>query len=97
MTREDVRIDVSTMPELARLVHEVARDGRRRVLQEDSIDIAVLSPTRPSRRRARKTVTQAEIDAALATFGAWRDTIDGERLIRELDEARSDDRPPTQV
>jgi hypothetical protein len=42
-------------------------------------------------------VTQADIDAALATFGAWRDTIDTERLKRELDEARSDDRPPVEL
>jgi hypothetical protein len=62
------------------------------VLQEGSADIAVLSPARAPRRRARKAVTQAEIDAALATFGAWRDTIDTGQLNHELNEARRDDR-----
>jgi hypothetical protein len=97
MTREVARIDISTMPDLARLAREVARDGRRRVLQEGSTDIAVLSPVRSSRRRARRVVTQADIDAALATFGAWRDTIDTEQLKRELDEARSDNRTPVEL
>ncbi|MGD9891957.1 MAG: hypothetical protein AB7U18_11785 [Dehalococcoidia bacterium] len=38
--------------------------------------------------------TQADIDAMLATFGAWKGHIDAEKFKREIKEARSDHRPP---
>ena len=97
MTRDAAPIDLSTMPDLARLAREVARDGTPRVLREDGADVAVLSPARPKRRRPLGTrPTPEQIDAALATFGTWKD-LDAERFIRELDEARSDTSPPVEL
>src|SRR5207244_3460205 len=61
MTREALPIDIHTMPDLARLAKEVARDGRPRVLREDETDLAILSPARPRRRLQAKAVTPADI------------------------------------
>jgi hypothetical protein len=93
MTRDVIPVDINAVTDLARLAREVARDGTPRVLREKDVDVAILSPARPKRRRAGKRPSQAEIDAALATFGTWTD-LDAERFLRELDQARSDDRPP---
>jgi hypothetical protein len=57
MAQERAVIDISDRPEyrpeLARLVKEVAQDGRPHVLRADGADLAVLSPVRPARHRAR--------------------------------------------
>ncbi len=96
MTREATPIDISSMPEVACLAQEVATTGRPRLLRQDDKDLAILSPARPSpRRRPGKAVTQADIDAALAA--SWKELVDPEQLKRELDEARSDDRPPVEL
>src|SRR3954470_23018053 len=94
MTREALRIDITTMPDLARLAREVARTGTPLVLHQDETDVAVLSPARAPRRRTGKTVTQADIDASLAAAGGWKGLGDPEQLKRDLDAARSDNRPP---
>ena len=97
MTREAARIDISTMPDLARLAEEVARTRTPRVLRRGDEDLAVLSPARPKRRRKGKRPTEEDIAAALAAVGSWKAIVDGERLKRELDEARSDTSPPVEL
>jgi hypothetical protein len=93
MTRHATPLDISAMPEVARLAEEVARTGQARVLRTDDQDVAILSPARPApRRRRRKPVTQADIDAAMAA--SWVGLVDAEQLKRDLDAARSDNRPP---
>ena len=47
MTRDMAAIDISDVPELARLAQEVAEDGRSRVLRAHGTDLAVLTPVRP--------------------------------------------------
>src|SRR5215213_5339087 len=97
MTREAAPIDLSTMPDLARLAREVARDGTPRVLREEGADVAVISPARPKRRRTWKRPSEEDIARSLAAAGSWEGIVDPERLKRELDEARSDDRPPVEL
>ena len=97
MTREAAPIDLSTMPDLARLAREVARDGRPRVLREDGADVAVLSPARPRLRLKGKRITEADIADSLAAAGAWKDLLDTEQLKRDLDAARSDNSPPVRL
>jgi hypothetical protein len=96
MVREAVLVDVSAMPDLARLAEEVARTGTPRLLRRGDHDLAVLSPAKLKRRPKGKRVTQADIDAALATFGTWTD-LDAETLLRELDEARGDASSPVEL
>ena len=50
MKQELSPIDVSAIPELARLARDTAREGRSVVLRVDDTDLAVLSPL-PHRRR----------------------------------------------
>ena len=97
MTREAVPMDLNQihMPDLARLAKEVRRTKLPIVLRENGEDVAVLSPAKPARRRKGKTVTDADIEAALAA--SWVGLVDPETLKRELDAARSDDRPPVEL
>jgi hypothetical protein len=97
MTREAAPIDISTKPELARIVRELTEDGRPRVLREADKDVAVISPLRPKRHRRGKQVTQADIEAVLSVVGSWTDLEYAERLKRELDEARSDNSAPVDL
>jgi hypothetical protein len=97
MARTINRIDISTIPELARLAEEVARSGTPQILERDSRPIARLVPVdRAPRRRRTKRPAPADIEAARATFGSWKGHIDAEQFKRDIKAARSDHRPPTQ-
>lgn len=93
MVREAEIVDVASMPDLARLAREVARDGRRRVLRDAETNIAILSPARPRKRRT-STLTAAQQAAVLSAFGGWNGQIDAAQMKRDLKEARSDHRSP---
>ena len=95
MTQELPPIDITSNPELARLVEEVARTQSPRRLTRGATDVAVLIPARRVGRTKRTDGDDAaERAAALATtFGAWKELVDPEQLKRELAEAQSDDRP----
>jgi hypothetical protein len=95
MTREAIPIDVSAMPELARIAEDVASTRTPRVLTRGDEEIAVLYPVSPRRRRGAKPVTDEDIEAALAA--SWVGLVDPDALKRQLDEARSDDRPPVRL
>jgi hypothetical protein len=97
MAHEVVRIDVPPTPTLAQLAEEVARTRQPRVLRRGEEDLAVLSPTKPKRRLKGKRPSEADIAASLAAVGSWKDIVDGERLKRELDAARSDTSPPVEL
>ena|SRR5215208_7824865 len=97
MTREATPIDLSTMPDLARLAREVARDGTPRVLREDGADVAVISPARPKRRLKGKQLTPAQREAFLASAGGWVGLVDVEQFKRDIKAARSDHRTPPRV
>ncbi len=94
MVREATLIDLSTNAELARIVHEAVRTGRRQSLVENGAVIAVLYPTRI--RRARGKVTSSEeLQQVLAeTRGSWRGLIDPEEFKRQRRELQFDDREP---
>ena len=87
-------IDIASSAEIAELAHRTQRTGRRQVLVENGIAIAVVSKPRSERNRPRVS-TDTELREVLnATRGAWRSNVDpGEfkRLRRELQE---DDREP---
>ena len=98
MTQEAPPIDISAMPELARLAEEVARTGERRVLRRGDVEVAVLIPARPRARRQRgKTLTPAQTAAVLSTAGGWKGLVDGEQFKREIKAARGSRRPPVEL
>jgi hypothetical protein len=97
MTRDATVIDIGDMPDLARLARQVASDGRLRVLREDGTDLAVIAPAREPRPTHGRRITAADIKATLATFGAWKDNVDTERLKRDRRELQEPDRPPRRL
>ncbi len=69
-------IDVSGVPELARLAEEVRASGRRRILRRNGEEIAVLAPLPATRRRAvrrRPDRTAAALAVVERTAGIFRD------------------------
>jgi hypothetical protein len=73
MASEFSPIDISAIPELARLADEVARTRRPRLLRRGDEAVAVLSPTpvRPARRRAEPSIRDPR-GIAERTAGALR-------------------------
>jgi hypothetical protein len=96
MVRKDPTVDVSSMPDLARLAEEVARTGTSRRLQRDNKDLARLVPARRRSRRRRSTAPDS-LTSLETTFGAWSGLVDGEQLKRELADAQSDSRPAAEL
>lgn len=94
MVREAAPIDISAMPDVVRLAEEVARTGTARELLRNGEALAVISPAPVRWRRRGKRVTQADIDAALSTFGAWKGKIDAEAFKRQVREGRGHDELP---
>lgn len=92
---EPIEIDITAMPDVVRLAHEVATSGRRCTLTENGAAVAVLAPARP-RRRVRKPSPEV-IQAALATAGSWAGLVDPDELKRHLREEQWDDRPPPRL
>jgi hypothetical protein len=100
MIHEAPPMEISTMPELARLAEDVARTGRPRRLTRGGTDAAMIVPVnapRPRRCPRGKEITQADIEATLSTFGAWKGHIDAEAFKHEIKDARSDHRPPVRL
>ena len=98
MAEEATAIDISSMPEVARLAQEVAKAGRPHVLRQDDRDVAILSPARPRRARSKgKAVTQADVDAALSVAGAWKDWMNPDDFKRARRELQVHDRLPREL
>jgi hypothetical protein len=61
MAKEPKRIDISSIPELLSIAHEVQRTNEPRILREDSEDVAVLTPIKPvAKRRIKGKPTSAD-------------------------------------
>jgi hypothetical protein len=94
MPSEAPSIDLSAYPELARIVHEAARSGRRLPLVENGTVIAVVAPAKP-RRAAKRIRSKEEVQRILAeTHGAWKGLIDPEEFKRQRRELQIHDREP---
>jgi hypothetical protein len=52
MAKEPKRIDISSIPELLSIAHEVQRTNEPRILQQDSEDVAMLTPVKPVAKRS---------------------------------------------
>ena len=80
-------IDISNMPDLARIVEEVAATQQPRELKRDNQTVAVLSPA-----IAKNTEKWEKIRA---TFGSWSD-LDADELIANIHHWRKEgSRPAT--
>src|SRR5687768_6853479 len=96
MVLEATRLDVSTMPDLARLAEEVAQSGRTLVLQHGDRDLAVLMPAGSHKRKHQKirTLTAEQREAFLSSAGGWVGVVDADQFKHDMEAARSDRRSP---
>jgi hypothetical protein len=61
MAKEPNRIDISSIPELLKLVHEVRQTNEPSILREESEDVAMLTPLKPvTKRSVRGKPTSAD-------------------------------------
>jgi hypothetical protein len=61
MAKEPKRIDISRIPELLSIAQEVRSTNEPRILQQDSEDVAMLTPITPvAKRRGRGEPTSAD-------------------------------------
>jgi hypothetical protein len=54
MAKEPKRIDISRMPELLSIAHEVQSTNEPRILKQDNEDLAMLTPIKPVVKRSAK-------------------------------------------
>jgi len=79
MTQELTPIDVSTIPELRKLVQDVQRTQRPQRLTVDSEDVAVLMPaTKPRRRSPSRARPVTEDDPLFRLIGIGASTGPGD-------------------
>ena len=89
MPRKATPIDVSAMPEVSRLVREVTRTGRARLLEVNG-DAALLSPA-PPRRRATKTASRARLGAAFLAARGALPPLSPPRTLSEMTEIAAEE------
>ena len=64
MAKEPRHIDISSIPELQKLVHEVRQTNEPTILREESEDVALISPV-PAKKRAKTKAKPVTTDDAL--------------------------------
>ena len=97
MTNEVTPIDITSMPDVARLAEEVRTTRRPRLLRRNNEDVALLVPTTPAAPHRRRKATPAADDAAfLASAGSWQD-VDTDALLTDIYESRRSSRPPVDL
>ncbi len=96
MASELAPIDISSMPDLARLADEVRSTKQPRRLRRNNEDVALLVPATPATRRRAKAVRPADDAAFLASAGSWKD-VDTDALLANISESRRSSRPPVDL
>jgi hypothetical protein len=75
--KDPKRIDISRMPELLHMVQEVRITNEPRILQQDSEDLALLSPVRPKKRSPTMAQPVTSDDALFRLIGIGKSGIPG--------------------
>lgn len=97
MARELKTIDISSVPELLRIVEEAREAREPRLLRRGREDLAILRPVKTASKRRKRTKTEADYAAFLSSAGSWKD-VDTDRLIRDIYESRRmSSRPPVEL
>ena len=71
------RIDISRIPELLNMVHEVRTTNEPAVLQQDDEDLALLTPVTPKKRSQTKTQPVTSDDALFRLISIGKSRIPG--------------------
>jgi hypothetical protein len=88
MSRETNSFDVRSNPELARLAGQVRASKRPLFLRDAEETVAVLMPVSHPKPPRRRTPTEADYQAFLSSFGAWKGIVDAEQLKRDIAASR---------
>ena len=76
MAKEPRHIDISSIPELQKLVHEVRQTNEPTILREESEDVALLSPV-PAKKQKAKGKAVTSDDALFRLIGIGKSGIPG--------------------
>jgi hypothetical protein len=77
MAKEPKRIDISRIPELLSMAQEVRATNEPAVLQQESEDLALLSPVRPKKRSQTTAQPVTSDDALFRLIGIGKSGIPG--------------------
>ena len=77
MAKEPKRIDISRIPELLSIAHEVRRTHESRILKQESEELAMLSPILPKKRSQTKAQPVTSDDALFRLIGIGKSGIPG--------------------
>lgn len=96
MMHEPETIDIAHSPDLLRLAEQVCESGKAYVLRRGTEELAVVTPARPRRRRAKREPTPADIEAFHRAAGSWQD-VDTDKLVADIHQSRRSSRPPVEL
>ena len=77
MAKKPKRIDISRIPELLSMAQEVRATNEPAVLQQESEDLALLSPVRPKKRSKTTAQPVTSDDALFRLIGIGKSGIPG--------------------
>jgi hypothetical protein len=90
-------IDITTNPELLRIVEEVTTTKTPRELKRDNKIIAVIMPVKKTSAKKKRENTKADYEAFKSAAGSWKD-MDVEKFKADIYESRKlSTRPPVKL
>ena len=98
MTAHATPIDISTIPELARIAEEVEATKTARELKRGNKPIALIAPIEQTKKQQKRRKAKFDPEAFKATAGLLKGLIDAEQLKRDIAESRGlITRPPIKL
>ncbi len=81
MSKQLQPVDITDMPDLARLAEEVRSSNQARVLRRDHEDVALLVPIAelPTRKPPPRKDPKTAREAKEASAGGWKGLVDAEQ------------------
>jgi len=90
-------IDITTIPDLARIVAEVEATKKPRELRRENRVVAVIAPAKSTTAKKKRGKTRADYEAFKSAAGGWKD-IDTDKLIENIYASRRrSNRPPVKI
>ena len=83
-----IEVDISNLDDVRRIVERAQTLHRPVILTSDDVEVAKITPLRPSARRSSRARTREDFDEFMSTLGAWQPGIDVDQLKAELKASR---------
>jgi hypothetical protein len=92
-----IPIDITTMPDLARIVEEVEATKKPRELRRENKPVAVIMPAKKAPAKKKGEKTKADYEAFKSAAGSWKD-VDTDSLIKNIyEQRRRSNKPPIEL